>query len=170
MGVRGIAIRPAKKKQSQHAICRAGKVVEKAVPVRADSMMPKGLTRLRNASTRDVLAHISKMMLCSLTSTILAPNWFARTCSDCKCWCRARSASLGVSGFAPSSATVAAAWTAAAVTGDVDVDGGGGGEVAVVVVGGGGGGRVDSSNWRARAISRSSLVCSACARCDARGS
>ena len=123
-------------------------------------MMPNGLTRLRNALMRDVLPDISRMMLFSLTSTIRAPNWFASTCRDCRCWCRMRSASLGVSGFAPPSPPAPAPPGGVVEDEDEDED----------ESGGWCGGRLDSSKCRARTISRSSLVCSACARCAARGS
>jgi hypothetical protein len=71
-----------------------------------------------------------------------------------------RSASLGVSGFAPSTAgDVVDEEEEKEDVEDADADGVGRGC-----------GRLDSSKCRARAVSRSSLVCSACALCEARGS
>jgi hypothetical protein len=77
------------------------------IPVRADSRIPNGFTRLRNASTLFVLAVNSTMTLFPLTSTILAPNWFARVWIDCKCWCFTLRASLGVRATRSTSAAAA---------------------------------------------------------------
>lgn len=68
-GVRGIAIRPATTRQ----ICMK-LFIRRILPVRADSRRPKGFKRLRKASIFEVFPLISTMTLCSLTSTILAPN------------------------------------------------------------------------------------------------
>ena len=68
------------------------------LPVRADSIIPNGLSKLKKASTRVVFPLISTIMLFSLTSTIFAPNCSASTLMDCKCWCFNRRASAGVNG------------------------------------------------------------------------
>ena len=71
---------------------------EQNAPVLADSMIPNGFSKLKNASTRFVFPLISTMTLFSLTSTIRAPNWVASVFTLCKCWCLSLNASAGVKG------------------------------------------------------------------------
>jgi len=67
-------------------------------PVLADSRIPNGLSKLKNAFTRLGLAVSSTMIELSLTSTILPRNWDARVEIDWRCWCLRWRASEGVSG------------------------------------------------------------------------
>jgi len=82
------------------------------VPVRADSRIPKGLTRLKNASTLFVFPLISTITLLSLTSTIFAPNWEAKAEMDWRYWLLSRKASEVVNGIGtgPDSAELMFGW------------------------------------------------------------
>lgn len=68
------------------------------LPVRADSRIPNGFTKLKNASTLLVFAVNSTITLCSLTSTIFAPNCEDSVEMECRCWCFRRRACDGVNG------------------------------------------------------------------------